>query len=78
MATLKLVPKAPVPEKERVRQRVKRMPKPATMLQCGRCGGREVIEVKSGVLLQDGKTKGGTKQLLCAHCLVKGERVVVA
>ena len=48
------------------------------MLQCHRCGGREVIETKIGVLMQDGKTKGGTKQVLCACCLMRGERVVLA
>lgn len=48
------------------------------MLQCRRCGGREVIETKVGVLWQAGKTKGGTKQILCATCAMKGERVVLA
>jgi len=73
---LKLVPpEAPGP-KEQVRQRLRKTAKPATMLQCPRCAGRELIETKVGVLF-DGKPKGGTKQLLCAMCLVKGERVVI-
>ncbi|HWH72859.1 MAG TPA: hypothetical protein VNV16_01160 [Methylibium sp.] len=63
---------------EQVRKRVRAMPKPAEMLQCKRCGGREVIETKVGVLWQAGKTKGGTKQLICASCLIRGERVVLA
>lgn len=70
-------PSAPSPA-EQVRQRVRAMPKPATLLQCPRCGGREVIETKSGMLLKDGKPSGGTKQHVCALCLSKGERVVVA
>jgi hypothetical protein len=52
-------------------------PKPAAMLQCRRCGGREVIEAKIGVSLEGGKAQGGTKVLLCALCLLKGERVVL-
>ena len=52
-------------------------PKPATMLQC-RCGSREFIETKTGVLFENGKAKGGSKQLICAACMLKGERVVVS
>lgn len=52
-------------------------PKPATMLQCPRCGGREIIETKVGVLYAAGKAKGGTKSLLCADCHRRGERVVL-
>lgn len=46
------------------------------MLQC-RCGCRELVQVKIGMIFKDGKAIGGTKQYLCAHCLMKGERVVV-
>lgn len=74
--SLKLVPAAEPTPTERVRQRV-RANKPATMLQC-RCGGREMIETKTGVLLKGGKPTGGTKQIICAACMLKGERVVVA
>ncbi|MDN8612787.1 hypothetical protein [Variovorax ginsengisoli] len=74
---LKLVQPSEPPLAEKVRQRVKRTPKPAAMLEC-RCGSREFIETKSGVLLKDGKPTGGTKTLICAICLLKGERVVVA
>lgn len=63
--------------KEAVKRRVRKMPKPGAMVQCHRCGGREVIETKIGVILKDGKPTGGTKQLLCAGCLMRGERVVV-
>jgi hypothetical protein len=69
--------KAPDTPAEEVRKRVRAMPKPATMVQCHRCGGREVIETKIGVLMKNGKPTGGTKALLCVCCLLKGERVVI-
>lgn len=62
---------------EQVRKRVRAMPKPASMIQCHRCGGREVIETKTGVMMKNGKPTGGTKQLLCVGCLLRGERVVL-
>jgi hypothetical protein len=64
--------------KQRVTERIKKMPKPASMLQCRRCGGREVLELKSGVLYQDGRTKGGIKTIVCATCFMRGERMVLA
>jgi hypothetical protein len=75
---LTLVPSKPPGPAEAVRLRVKKAPKPAAMLQCNRCGGREVLELKTGVMLEDGKPKGGTKQLVCATCYMKGDRVVLA
>lgn len=69
---------APDTPAEQVRKRVRAMPKPATMVQCHRCGGREVIEAKIGVLMKNGKPAGGTKALLCVCCLMRGERVVLA
>jgi hypothetical protein len=74
---LQVVPQAPAPAREKVRQRLKALPKPPATLEC-RCGGREVIEVKAGVLLVNGKPRGGTKQLVCAACWMRGERVVLA
>lgn len=74
---LKLVPAAAASPAEKVRQRVRAMPKPAALLQCNRCGGREMIETKIGMLFSGGQASGGTKQTLCAACLLKGERVVV-
>ena len=68
---------APDTPAEKVRKRVRAMPKPATMVQCHRCGGREVIESKIGVLMKNGKPTGGTKALLCVCCLLKGERVTL-
>lgn len=70
--------KAPDTPAEEVRKRVRATDKPATMLQCHRCGGREVIETKIGVMMKNGKPTGGTKTLICVVCLLKGERVVLA
>lgn len=75
VARLRVVPPTPAPAGERVRQRIKSAT-PACIVEC-RCGSREVIEVKTGVLYAAGKTKGGTRQLLCAACFRKGERVVL-
>lgn len=68
---------APDTSAEQVRKRIRAMPKPATMIQCHRCGGREVIETKIAVLMRNGKPTGGTKTLICVGCLLKGERVVL-
>ncbi|MBI5940146.1 MAG: hypothetical protein HY859_06945 [Caulobacterales bacterium] len=68
---------APDTPKEQVLKRVRAMPKPPFMLQCHRCGGRELIETKLGVLRGNGKNFKGTKALLCLSCLMGGERVVV-
>lgn len=62
---------APDTPAERVRKRVRAMPKPAEMPQCPRCGGREYIETKIGA------GRSATKQRLCVLCLMKGERVVI-
>ncbi|MBT2333615.1 hypothetical protein J7E49_06820 [Variovorax paradoxus] len=75
---LKLVPAATPSPAEKVRQRVRAMPKPAAMLQCNRCGGRELTETRTGVMLKNGKPTGGTKQLYCTACLLKGDRVLIA
>lgn len=62
---------------EQVRRRVRAQPRPEAMVHCHRCGGREVIESKIGVLMKNGKPTGGTKALLCVGCLLKGERVAL-
>lgn len=77
MPKLTVVPKTAPGPAESVRQRLRRAPKPASMLQCPRCAGRETLTLKSGVLMQDGKTKGGVKTEVCALCFLKGERVVL-
>ena len=77
--SLHVISGTPAPDSpaERVRQRVRAMPRPAVMLQCRRCGGRELIETRIGVESVDGRTRGGTKAMICACCLLRGERVVV-
>ena len=79
MTKLHVIPGSQAPDTpaEQVRKRIRALPKPPEMVQCHRCGGREVIEAKIGMLRQNGKTKGGTKTLLCACCLLRGERVVL-
>ena len=69
---------APDTPAEKVRKRVRAMPKPPTMVQCHRCGGREVIETKIGVLMKNGKPMGGTKTMICVGCLLAGKRVIVS
>ncbi len=69
---------APDTPAEKVRKRVRAMPKPPTMVQCHRCGGREVIETKIGVLMKNGKPTGGTKTMICVGCLLAGKRVIVS
>lgn len=79
MPRLTLIPGTPAPDTpaQRVRERVKKMPKPADMAQCPRCGGREFLTTKTGVLLKAGKATGGTPNLICVHCLARGERIVI-
>lgn len=52
MATLKVITNDLTPAAE-VKRRMRRHPKPAGMLSCHKCGGREVIETKVGVLMVD-------------------------
>jgi hypothetical protein len=61
--------------KARSRSRVRAMERPAEMLQCRRCGGREFTETVTGALVRRGKMVGGTKTLVCVTCLLAGERV---
>ena len=67
---------APDTPTEQVRKRMRKT-KTGPIIQCHRCGGREVIETKIGMVSKDGKPTGGTKQLLCVGCLLRGERVVL-
>jgi hypothetical protein len=80
MPRFTVIPGSPPPDtpKQCVIDRIKKHPKPAAMIQCHRCGCREVLELKTGVLYQDGRATGGTKAIVCAHCFMKGERVVLA
>lgn len=62
---------------EKLRKARKANPAAAHPLRCHRCGGNEVIETKLGMIFKNGKPQGGTKQILCASCFMKGERVVL-
>ncbi|MCY1182615.1 hypothetical protein D9M71_33940 [compost metagenome] len=64
--------------KQRAINRIKKMPKPAEMLQCPSCGGRELTPAYTGMLYKNGKATGGAKQWLCVLCLMQGRRVVVS
>lgn len=72
---LHVVPKAPAPDKPKLKSRA--ASKPAEMLECPRCGGREFIETVIGALLQARKLKGGTRQIICVGCMLRGERVAL-
>lgn len=71
---LALVPPAPKPpdKREALRRHAS-----AELLECPRCAGREFIEARTGVQLKRGKASAGTRTLLCAVCLLRGERVSV-
>lgn len=77
MAKLTVIKGTPAPDTpaQRVRERVKAMPKPAAMAQCPRCGGREFIKTHTGVKL--GAHTGGTPNLICVACLTRGERIAI-
>lgn len=75
--TLHLIPSRPKPDAP-TKSRVRAASKPADMLQCPRCHCRDVVETILGAMIVAGKlTGGGTKQIVCVGCLLKGERVVV-
>lgn len=71
---LKIVPKTEPPEKEKVRQRVKRMVRPDGMLQCNRCGSRLVLNATAGVVIKNGRKTGGTviEKDVCGDCWKQG------
>lgn len=63
--------------KERLRQRLRKQPKPGHVIRCHRCTGIEFLETRIGVEYFNGKPRGGQRVLICAICLMQGERVVV-
>lgn len=69
---------APDSPTARVRQKLRAQVRPACMLQCHRCGCRELIATVTGAEYINGRARGGVKSLLCAGCNRKGERVVVS
>lgn len=62
---------------DKLKKARKANPAAAHRLTCHRCGSSEVIETKVGMIFKNGKAQGGTKQILCASCFMKGERVVL-
>lgn len=68
---------APDTPKEQVRKRARAHLKPPALIDCHRCGGREIIETRIGALVRSRRVTGGTKQYLCASCFMRGERVVL-
>ena len=68
----------PDTREQRVTDRIKATPKPADLIQCHRCGCREVLPLTTGAVLKNGKVSGGTTVHVCAACFLKGERVVLA
>ena len=76
---LHVIPGAPAPDTpvERVRKRARATLKPPFMVDCHRCGGREVIETRIGLMARNRRASGGTRQYLCALCFMRGERVVL-
>jgi hypothetical protein len=63
--------------RQKARKVMQKRPQAACLLRCHRCGGGEVFETKVGMIYKGGKASGGTKQILCASCFMKGERVVL-
>lgn len=80
MSRFKVIDGTPPPDtrEQRVVDRIKAAPKPADLIQCHRCGCREVLPLTTGAVLKNGKVSGGTTVHVCASCYMKGERVVLA
>ena len=73
--SLKLVTLAQ-PSSVEVRRKRLRSARPDELLMC-RCGGTSLIVELTNARYRGGKVVGGTKQWLCAACLLAGQRVVV-
>lgn len=79
MPRFTLIDGTPAPDtpREQMRKRVKSMPKPPDIIQCHRCGSREMIQTRINMVYKNHKPTGGTKVLVCFNCATRGERVVV-
>lgn len=73
---LHVVPSIPAPTKHKTR--APKVAKPAELIECPRCQGREITPTIIGAQLVNRRIKGGTTQYLCTCCFLKGERVVLA
>lgn len=80
MSRFTVIEGTPPPDtrEQRVIDRIKKLAKPPGMIQCPRCGSREVLPLTTGALLRNGKVAGGTTVHVCASCFMNGERVVLA
>lgn len=70
----------PAPDTPRERQRArvrKTVVKTPFLIRCHRCTGNTMIEGKTALESMNGKPRGGQKALICAHCLSRGEFVIV-
>ena len=63
-------PETPV---EGTLQRLRKQPRPPSLVRCPHCTSAAVLEIKIGVELRNGKPRGGQKQLICAPCFARGE-----
>ncbi len=77
MPKLRLVPPSQPGPRQAARLKLKTENKPAELVQCNRCGGREFLETKTGLFFKDGKFTGGTKALICVGCLLQGHRTAL-
>ena len=59
-ASLRLVPETEPGPMEKLRQRIKKMPRPEGMLQCHRCGRRARVAVVSGAFVRNGRKQERT------------------
>lgn len=72
--TLRLVPPAPQDVKTAMVERLKAIARPAGMVQCPRCSGRDTLMIRHGDRIVDGKVKPGTviEKGICPHCWKHG------
>lgn len=71
---LHLVPPAPPDAKTALVERIKGIARPDGMVQCGRCGGRDTMTIRSGDMVVDGRIKPGKvmEHGICPHCWKQG------
>lgn len=79
MPRLTVIDGTPPPDtrEQRVIDRIKKTARSPDLIQCHRCGAREVLPLTTGAVLKNGKVSGGTTVHVCAACFLKGERVVL-
>jgi hypothetical protein len=63
---------------DKVLSRVKKQPRPDGMLQCPRCGSRDVINIRNGVIVKAGRQTFRGTQIVkdaCGLCWKKGATI---